>query len=114
MAPRERGRNHLRCKGHTNVGLFIRKTILDQSFFSPFYTKDPTNLQRKQLKHSVFESELQANQQRIGKVRDEGNSMISEDHYNSPEIRERLENLNGLWMELLNTSEQKSKSLLIP
>ncbi|XP_030853592.1 spectrin alpha chain, non-erythrocytic 1 isoform X3 [Strongylocentrotus purpuratus] len=73
--------------------------------------KDPTNLQRKQLKHSVFESELQANQQRIGKVRDEGNSMISEDHYNSPEIRERLENLNGLWMELLNTSEQKSQKL---
>ena len=77
-----------------------------------FLWPDPTNLQRKQQKHSVFESELQANQQRIGKVRDEGNGMIGENHYNSEEIRERLEKLNGLWMQLLNQSEEKSEFIL--
>ncbi|XP_071500194.1 spectrin alpha chain, non-erythrocytic 1-like [Diadema antillarum] len=73
--------------------------------------KDPTNLQRKAQKHAVFESELQANQQRISKVRDEGNAMIAEDHYNSDEIRRRLESLNELWMTLLNQSEEKTQKL---
>ena len=75
-----------------------------------FAYQDPTNLTGKHQRHQAFESELSINQTRIGSVREQGEEMITEEHYQSPEIERRLAELNELWSNLITQTETKSKS----
>ena len=74
------------------------------------FFQDPTNLTGKHQRHQAFESELSINQARIDSVRDQGEEMIAEEHYESPEIERRLAELNELWSGLITQTETKSKS----
>ncbi len=73
--------------------------------------RDPTNLTGKHQRHQAFESELNINQARIDSVRDQGEEMIAEEHYESPEIERRLAELNELWSSLITQTETKTVRL---
>ncbi|XP_033642967.1 spectrin alpha chain, non-erythrocytic 1-like isoform X2 [Asterias rubens] len=73
--------------------------------------RDPTNLTGKHQRHQAFESELSINQARIDSVRDQGEEMIAEEHYESPEIERRLAELNELWSGLITQTETKTVRL---
>ncbi|XP_022101019.1 spectrin alpha chain, non-erythrocytic 1-like isoform X4 [Acanthaster planci] len=73
--------------------------------------RDPTNLTGKQQRHQAFEAELNINQVRINSVREQGEEMIAEEHYNTPEIERRLAELNELWSSLITQTETKSVRL---
>ncbi|KAJ8388746.1 hypothetical protein AAFF_G00129790 [Aldrovandia affinis] len=74
--------------------------------------KDPTNLQGKLQKHQAFEAEVQANAGAIIKLDETGNQMISESHFASEVIRNRLEELHRLWDLLLQKTREKGVRLL--
>ncbi|KAK2588759.1 hypothetical protein KPH14_001641 [Odynerus spinipes] len=73
--------------------------------------RDSSNLQSKIQKHTAFESELIANKGRIASVVNEGEALIEENHYASKEIQDRLEDLEGEWRLLQETSELKKNRL---
>ncbi|XP_033114837.1 spectrin alpha chain, non-erythrocytic 1-like isoform X2 [Anneissia japonica] len=77
----------------------------DESF------KDPSNMQGKQQKHQAFEQELSANQTRVENVRDFGEELIDQDHYNKEEIQKRIDEINQLYGQLLQMSGTKSMRL---
>lgn len=77
-------------------------SILDQ---------DPTNLQGKKQKQKAFEDEVNANQERLDKVKGSGEDMIADEHYASPEIQKRIDELLMLWAQLLQEMEKKGNSL---
>ncbi|XP_071821753.1 spectrin alpha chain, non-erythrocytic 1-like isoform X5 [Apostichopus japonicus] len=72
---------------------------------------DPTNLQGKRQKQRAFEDEVNANQERLDKVKGSGEDMISDEHYASPEIQRRIEELLNLWAQLLQEMEKKATRL---
>uniref|UniRef100_A0A3Q2FM46 Spectrin alpha, non-erythrocytic 1 n=1 Tax=Cyprinodon variegatus TaxID=28743 RepID=A0A3Q2FM46_CYPVA len=74
--------------------------------------KDPSNLQGKLQKHQAFEAEVQANSEAIIKLDDTGNLMITEGHFASETIRNRLEELHRLWELLLQKTKEKGMRLL--
>ena len=69
--------------------------------------QDPTNLQGKNQKHQAFEAELNANQSRLDAVDNTGEQLISDEHYASDQIRERLDELHKLWAHLFDKSKDK-------
>ncbi|XP_053986770.1 spectrin alpha chain isoform X1 [Hylaeus volcanicus] len=73
--------------------------------------RDSSNLQSKIQKHAAFESELMANKGRVAAVVNEGEALIEENHYASDSIQERLEELEGEWRLLQETSELKKNRL---
>ncbi|XP_061836679.1 spectrin alpha chain, non-erythrocytic 1 isoform X1 [Nerophis lumbriciformis] len=74
--------------------------------------KDPSNLQGKLQKHQAFEAEVQANAGAIIKLNDTGSLMITEGHFASETIRNRLEELRRLWELLLLRTKEKGMHLL--
>jgi len=72
---------------------------------------DPTNIQGKLQKHSNFEAELQANKLRIDKVKDDGQKLVDEDHFASPQISERMNEVQTLWDQLIEATERKGSKL---
>ncbi|KAK7865818.1 hypothetical protein R5R35_001276 [Gryllus longicercus] len=73
--------------------------------------RDPSNLQSKIQKHAAFESELGANRGRVGAVLQEGESLIGAGHFASMEIQTRLDELEGSWRQLQDTSHLKRERL---
>lgn len=74
--------------------------------------RDPTNLQGKLQKHQAFEAEISAHSNAIVELQENGEGMISESHYASELIRERLDSLIKLWELLLSKSAEKGRMLL--
>ncbi|XP_077865919.1 spectrin alpha chain, non-erythrocytic 1-like [Saccoglossus kowalevskii] len=81
------------------------KSAADESY------RDPTNLQGKSQKHQAFEAELAANQLRIDAVRDVGEELIKNDHYARDQIKERLDEIEELWRQLLDSTGNKGCKL---
>ena len=72
---------------------------------------DPSNLQSKKQKHQAFESEMQANSSRLGVVLQEGADLLANKHYAVQEIQARLDSLEHLWQQLLDSSALKRERL---
>jgi spectrin alpha len=72
---------------------------------------EPTNLQGKLQKHENFASELQANQARVETVTQSGEELINEGHPNKDHIRDRINELQQLWQQLVEQSDRKGSKL---
>lgn len=81
------------------------KTATDESY------KDPTNLQTKVQKHHNFESEISANEPRIEDVKKMGTDLLEANHYKSDDIRARINELDDLWVKLVDAMTKKGKNL---
>ncbi|KAK7095430.1 spectrin alpha chain-like isoform X3 [Littorina saxatilis] len=81
------------------------QTASDESY------KDPTNLQAKIQKHQAFEAEVAAHANAIQALDQTGNEMISQQHFASETIKERLEELHRLWALLLSKLAEKGTKL---
>lgn len=98
------------------IGITCKQTVkVFLNYFNYlFYTRqDPTNLQRKVQKHEAFNAELQANQSRIDSIHDKGKQLINNEHYASDVIEKRLEELDEMWKNLLEKTQEKGKITLI-
>ena len=73
--------------------------------------RDSSNLQSKIQKHLAFESELAANKGRVSAVTSEGEALVTEKHFASKEIQERLDELEAEWELLQETSKLKKNRL---
>ncbi|ESO95207.1 hypothetical protein LOTGIDRAFT_202396 [Lottia gigantea] len=89
-------------KGWINEKL---KTASDESYL------DPTNLTTKLQKHQNFESELDANKNRISTIKTTGQELIDNDHFAKRQITERVEEIERLWNTLLQQTEKKGNKL---
>lgn len=58
-------------------------------------------------KHQAFEAEINANRSRLDAVDATGQQLISEDHYASELIQQRLDELHDLWRYLFECSGSK-------
>ncbi|XP_026468326.1 LOW QUALITY PROTEIN: spectrin alpha chain-like, partial [Ctenocephalides felis] len=74
--------------------------------------KDPTNLQAKIQKHQAFEAEVAAHSNAIVVLDNTGTEMISQGHFASDTIRNRLDELHRLW-ELLAEKGMKLQQALV-
>ncbi|ESO09912.1 hypothetical protein HELRODRAFT_156368 [Helobdella robusta] len=81
------------------------QTASDESY------RDPTNLQAKIQKHQAFEAEIAAHYNTLEALDQAGNAMISEGHFNSEIIKERLEELHYLWDMLFHKLQEKGLKL---
>jgi spectrin alpha len=81
------------------------KIVSDESY------RDPTNLTGKLQKHQHFEAEVVANEVRVENVVKLGEALIASGHSNSPDIRRRVDDLNEIWRELLDSMQHKSHNL---
>lgn len=79
---------------------------------SLFFPQEPTNLQGKIQKHQAFEAELNANRNRLDAVDATGQELISENHYATDVIQQRLDELHELWRYLFECSSNKGLYLL--
>uniref|UniRef100_A0A8C0TVF4 Spectrin alpha chain, erythrocytic 1 n=1 Tax=Canis lupus familiaris TaxID=9615 RepID=A0A8C0TVF4_CANLF len=75
--------------------------------------KDPTNIQRKYLKHQTFENEVQGRAEEVKEVLDLGNSLIARDacEGNEETMKTQLEELEGHWKHLLEKTIDKGQKL---
>ncbi|XP_031334782.1 spectrin beta chain, non-erythrocytic 1 isoform X2 [Photinus pyralis] len=73
--------------------------------------RDPSNLQSKIQKHSTFEAEILANQNRVQAVIVEGQGLITAKHFAAEEIQNRLEDLENDWKHLSELSQLKRERL---
>ncbi|KAM9686923.1 spectrin alpha chain, erythrocytic 1 isoform 1-T2 [Trichechus inunguis] len=75
--------------------------------------KDPTNIQRKYLKHQAFESEVSGRAEQVQAVNNLGNSLIERGACDGDEetVKEQLEKLNEHWNNLLEKTTDKGEKL---
>lgn len=73
--------------------------------------KDTTNLQAKIQKHEAFEAEVAAHYNAINTLDDNGGKLISDSHYASQTIQERLDEIHRLWEELRSRLQAKNLRL---
>lgn len=73
--------------------------------------REPSNLQSKIQKHAVFDSELNANTNRVEAVIAEGVSLVDAKHFASKEIISQLEMLETDWQKLQECSRNKKERL---
>ncbi|KAL3276987.1 hypothetical protein HHI36_012347 [Cryptolaemus montrouzieri] len=73
--------------------------------------REPHNLQSKIQKHSTFEAEVMASDERVQNVIDEGQELIHADHYAKEEIALRLEEIEEDWKRLLELTHLKHDKL---
>ena len=71
--------------------------------------KDPTNLQAKIQKHQAFEAEVAAHANSLDELDKTGYEMIDYQHYMSPKIKERLDEIHRLWELLLSKLKEKGQ-----
>lgn len=64
-------------------------------------------MQGKTQKHQAFAAELNANRSRLDAVDATGQHLISENHYASDLIQQRLDELHELWRYLFESSDKK-------
>nr|CDS29622.1 Spectrin alpha actinin [Hymenolepis microstoma] len=81
------------------------KTATDENY------KDLTNLQTKVQKHHNFESEINANRSRMDEVKKMGTDLVDVGHYKSDDINGRINELDSLWVQLLDAMSKKGKNL---
>lgn len=74
-------------------------------------SKDTTNLQAKIQKHEAFEAEVAAHYNAITNLDEMGADLISNAHYASDKIQERLDEIHRLWEELKSRLQSKSLRL---
>eukprot|EP00095_Tigriopus_kingsejongensis_P005059 maker-scaffold330_size203968-snap-gene-0.18 protein:Tk05059 transcript:maker-scaffold330_size203968-snap-gene-0.18-mRNA-1 annotation:"spectrin alpha chain" len=72
---------------------------------------DPTNITGKVQKHQNFEIELNSNKNRVDDVIRTGNHLIEEHHSKSDEIRHKVDEIQGLWQDLVASTEKKTTKL---
>ncbi|XP_022904899.1 spectrin alpha chain isoform X3 [Onthophagus taurus] len=89
-------------KGWINEKL---KFATDESYL------DPTNLGGKVQKHQNFEQELNANKTRMEEITQTGKKLIESEHYASPQIQSRMEEIVSLWETLVQATDKKSSKL---
>ncbi|KAM4663546.1 spectrin beta chain, non-erythrocytic 5 [Discoglossus pictus] len=73
--------------------------------------QDPSNLQTKIQKHQTFEAEIRANRNRLDSIKADGEKMLQEEHYAPEIIRTRLNEMEELWLELLEKCTEKGTKL---
>lgn len=73
--------------------------------------RDPVNLPSKTKKHAAFEAELSANRGRVEAVLEEGDNLVSADHYAQKQIQSRLEAIRALWAQLGEQAQLKKERL---
>ncbi|XP_073494936.1 spectrin beta chain, non-erythrocytic 5 isoform X1 [Phyllobates terribilis] len=73
--------------------------------------RDPSNLQTKLQKHQTFEAEIKANRNRLDSIRADGEKMLQSNHYASDIIQTRLDEMEELWVELLEKCTEKANKL---
>ncbi|XP_059148013.1 spectrin beta chain, non-erythrocytic 2-like isoform X3 [Physella acuta] len=81
------------------------KTATDESY------RDLSNLMAKLQKHAAFEAELKANNEQLKGLNNTGNSLISERHPKSDEVKKVLDILNKQWKELSDKAQDKGNKL---
>lgn len=73
--------------------------------------REPSNLQSKIQKHAAFDSELNANTNRVEAVIGEGEALIEAKHFAGKEIISQLEMLETDWQKLQEASREKKDRL---
>ncbi|VDN16872.1 unnamed protein product, partial [Dibothriocephalus latus] len=73
--------------------------------------KDLANLQSKKQKHQALELEVKAQSETLASLDKSGEEMISQNHYASEIIRNRLDDLHALWDKLMAMFREKSRLL---
>lgn len=73
--------------------------------------REPSNLQSKIQKHAAFDSELNANTNRVEAVINEGEQLVEAKHFASKEIITQLEMLETDWQKLQEASREKRDRL---
>nr|WIM01459.1 non-erythrocytic spectrin beta chain [Limnephilus lunatus] len=96
----------LRDLYHEHEWLALKAQLAnDQSY------KDLSNLQSKIQRHAAFESELNANQDRIHAVVRNGEELIKSKHYASTEIGSHVDGLESEWRSLQETAAGRRERL---
>jgi spectrin alpha len=72
---------------------------------------DPTNITGKVQKHQNFEIELNSNKNRVDEVVKTGRDLVEADHVRSDEIGAKVKDIEGLWQDLVNSTEKKNTKL---
>ncbi|XP_077120129.1 spectrin beta chain, non-erythrocytic 5 isoform X3 [Ranitomeya variabilis] len=73
--------------------------------------RDPSNLQTKLQKHQTFEAEIKANRNRLDSIKADGEKMLQCNHYASDIIQTRLDEMEELWVEVLEKCTEKANKL---
>lgn len=81
------------------------KTAKDDSYL------DPTNIRGKLQKHLNYEQELKANKNRLDDIIVVGSSLVKEKHYAASHVQKRLNEVNGMWDELVDATVKKGGKL---
>uniref|UniRef100_A0A0K0ELE0 SH3 domain-containing protein n=1 Tax=Strongyloides stercoralis TaxID=6248 RepID=A0A0K0ELE0_STRER len=72
---------------------------------------DPTNIRGKLQKHINFEQELKANKNRLDDINQSGQDLIAADHFDKIHIKNRLEDVDSRWNELVDSTALKGAKL---
>merc|ERR1719411_1747095 len=75
------------------------------------YGRDLTGVQNLKKKHKRLESELASHEPSIKAVQDAGQVLIDKSQFGSDEIKERLKQLNDVWVELQEMAASRGRKL---
>ncbi|XP_046912675.2 spectrin alpha chain isoform X2 [Dermatophagoides farinae] len=73
--------------------------------------RDLTNLSGKVKQIENFKQEIEANQPRIDELIGKGEKLINDQHYASDDIRDKTHDINKIWNDLINATENKGTKL---
>nr|XP_029543639.1 spectrin beta chain, non-erythrocytic 5 [Oncorhynchus nerka] len=73
--------------------------------------RDPTNILRKLKRHEAAEKEMQANQVWLDRLTQLGEEMLSEEHYESQNIRRKSTQVNSRWVRLQGKMTERGDKL---
>ncbi|XP_054977169.1 spectrin alpha chain, erythrocytic 1 [Sorex araneus] len=82
-----------------------KKKLADEDY------KETQNLKSRVQKQQVFEEELADNENLLHSLEQTGQEMIGKGHYASPQVAARVEEVLGLWKELLEATAQRGTQL---
>ena len=68
---------------------------------------DLTGVQNLQKNHSHLETELGSHDSHVNFLLFRGEELITEEHYASSEVKERCEELTGLWNDLKKAANER-------
>lgn len=68
---------------------------------------DLTGVQNLQKKHGHLETELVSHNSRVNSLLSRGEKLVAEEHYASDGIKERCEELKGLWDDLKVAADER-------
>ncbi|XP_043929471.1 spectrin beta chain, non-erythrocytic 5 [Protopterus annectens] len=73
--------------------------------------RDPTNILRKLKRHEAVEKEMMANQSRVAELKKAGKALIEEDHCAKDDVKNKLNELNSMWVELYSKMVERGDKL---